>query len=245
MEKTFVMMPMGRRRFLRGMLAGTVLLAGNFPGIASTISAMSSRPAREDFKLAPLPYPDDALSPYISARTLEFHHRRHHRAYIDKTNQLVQGTEYAKMPLEEIIKKTAGNSEGHAIFNNAAQAWNHDFYWKSMKPGGGGAPPENLARRIEAGFGSFENFKKAFAEAAATQFGSGWAWLVADKGSLKVVKTGNADTPLAHGRIPLVAIDVWEHAYYLDYQNRRGDYIAAFLEHLLNWDFAQKNFERI
>ena len=196
-------------------------------------------------KLPSLPYEKDALSPHISANTMGFHYGKHHQAYIDKTNTLVQNTAFAKEPLEEIIKKTAGMPEHLAIFNNAAQAWNHGFYWKSMTPKGGGAPTGDLAKKMNADFGSLEKFKKAFADAAVTQFGSGWAWLVINNGTLSVVKTRNADTPLAYGQVPILTIDVWEHAYYLDYQNRRGDYVTAFLEHLVNWNFAEKNYTGI
>ncbi|MCX6354021.1 MAG: superoxide dismutase [Candidatus Aureabacteria bacterium] len=190
-----------------------------------------------------LPYAEDALAPYISARTIQFHYGKHHQGYADKLTGLVKGTEYEGKPLEEIIASSAGKGAVVAIFNNAAQVWNHDLFWRSMKSGGGGKPSGKLANRITASFGSFDSFKKEFTEAASSQFGSGWAWLVQDGNKLKVVKTGNADTPLAQGLNALLTIDVWEHAYYLDYQNRRMDFIAAFLEHLVNWDSVAARLE--
>jgi Fe-Mn family superoxide dismutase len=194
-------------------------------------------------ELPPLPYSDNALDPYISANTIGFHYGKHHKAYVDNVNKLIAGTEYADMPLEKIVTATAGNAEKQAIFNNAAQVWNHTFYWKSMKPKGGGAPPKELAAKIDKAFGSYDAFKKAFTDAAVTQFGSGWAWLAAKSGELQIVKTPNAENPISKGGglTPVLTIDVWEHAYYLDYQNKRPDYVAAFLDHLVNWDFAAAN----
>ena len=189
--------------------------------------------------LPELPYAIDALEPHVSKRTLEFHHGKHHRAYVEKTKELIKGTKLEKASLEEIIQ--ASTKEGGALFNNAAQAWNHTFYWHSLAPKGGGKPSGAVARAIEAGLGDYDAFRKAFGEAATGQFGSGWAWLVLDGGKVKVAKTGNADTPLAHGQTPLLTLDVWEHAYYLDYQNRRPDYVATYLDHLVNWDFANAN----
>ena len=194
------------------------------------------------FQLPPLPYKEDALEPHISARTMSFHYGKHHQAYVTNLNNLIQETDLANKTLEDIILATAGKADKAGIFNNAAQVWNHTFYWNSMTPGGGGAPKGPLAAKIEKDFGSFEEFVTAFKQAGATQFGSGWAWLILDKdGSLKVTKTPNADLPLAHGQKALLTCDVWEHAYYLDYQNRRPDYIDIFLKNLANWDFAQKN----
>jgi Fe-Mn family superoxide dismutase len=197
------------------------------------------------FKLPPLPYAENALEPYISTKTIGFHYGKHHQAYLDNINKLVQNTEFVKLSLEDIIKVTAGDGSKASVFNNAAQAWNHTFYWKSMKANGGGSPGKKLTDKIAASFASFDNFKKEFMEAAATLFGSGWVWLVVEGASLKIVKTGNADNPLTKAQIPLLTIDVWEHAYYLDYQNRRKDYITAFVDHLINWDFAQENFAKI
>jgi len=195
-------------------------------------------------ELPPLPYAQDALAPVISAETLSFHYGKHHKAYVDNLNKLVAGTELADTPLEKVIAATAGKPDKAGVFNNAAQIWNHTFFWNSLKPNGGGAPTGAVASGIESAFGSFDNFKKEFANAAMTQFGSGWAWLVADKGTLKVVKTPNAETPITSGLTPLVTIDVWEHAYYLDYQNRRADFVSAVIDKLLNWEFANANLAR-
>lgn len=193
------------------------------------------------YELPPLPYAYTALEPYISKTTLEFHHDKHHAAYVTNYNNLVKDTDLDSQPLEAVIKAIAGDTAKAGIFNNAAQAWNHTFYWNCIKPNGGGAPTGALADKIAADFGSFENFVTELKQAAATQFGSGWAWLVLDNGTLKVTKTGNADNPIAHGQIPLLTIDVWEHAYYLDYQNRRPDYISTFVEKLVNWDYVAQN----
>jgi Fe-Mn family superoxide dismutase len=191
--------------------------------------------------LPALPYADSALAPVISANTIGFHYGKHHKAYIDNLNKLAAGTEYEGLKLEEIIAKTAEKADKAAIFNNAAQAWNHAFYWRSLAPKGGGEPPAALLGKITAAFGTLQDCKKELAAAAMAQFGSGWAWLALDGGKLKVVKTGNAGTPLTLGMKPLLTIDVWEHAYYLDYQNRRADYLSAVLEKLINWDFAAEN----
>jgi Superoxide dismutase len=190
------------------------------------------------FELPALPYPADALKPYMSAETFSFHHGKHHAAYVANLNKLIEGTDLANKSLEEIIKATFGDPDKVGIFNNAAQVWNHTFFWESMKPGGGGAPTGPIADKINADFGSYDKFVEAFKTAAATQFGSGWAWLVLEDGTLKVTKTPNAENPLVHGQTPLLTLDVWEHAYYLDYQNRRPDFISAYLEHLVNWDAA-------
>ncbi len=201
----------------------------------------SSAPATSPLVLAPLPYAENALDPVITANTISFHYGKHHKGYVDNLNKLVAGTEYAGLSLEKIITATAGQAEKAAIFNNAAQIWNHTFYWNSMKPNGGGEPPAALEQRMEASFGSVEDCKKAFANAAVTQFGSGWAWLVLDGDKLRIVKTPNAETPLTAGVKPLLTVDVWEHAYYLDYQNRRADYVNAVLDKLINWEFALQN----
>jgi superoxide dismutase, Fe-Mn family len=196
------------------------------------------------FTLDPLPYPDTALAPVLSAHTLSFHYGKHHRAYVDNLNKLVAGTDLDNLPLEEVVKRTAGVADKAAFFNNAAQAWNHAFYWKCLKPGGGGKPSGALAAGIDAAFGGYDNFRKELLAAAMGQFGSGWAWLVLDGAALKVVKTPNADLPLAHAQVPLLTVDVWEHAYYLDYQNRRADYAGEVIDKLLNWDFAAQNLAR-
>lgn len=191
--------------------------------------------------LPPLPYADDALDPVISANTLSFHYGKHHKTYVDNLNKLIAGTELADVSLEEVIASTAGKADKTGVFNNAAQIWNHTFYWKSLSPKGGGEPPAALKQKIEASFDTVEACKKELATAATTQFGSGWAWLVQEGDKLKVVKTSNADLPLTSGLKPLLTIDVWEHAYYLDYQNRRVDYINAVLDKLINWGFAADN----
>jgi len=192
-------------------------------------------------ELPALPYAQDALAPVVSAETLSFHYGKHHKAYVDNLNKLVAGTDLAEAALEKVVAAVAGKADKAGVFNNAAQVWNHTFFWNSMKPNGGGAPAGAVAKAIDASFGSAENFRKEFANAAMTQFGSGWAWLVADKGALRVMKTANADTPLTMGVTPILTIDVWEHAYYLDYQNRRADFVAAVMDRLLNWDFANAN----
>jgi Fe-Mn family superoxide dismutase len=192
-------------------------------------------------QLPDLPFAKDALAPVISANTMEFHYGKHHKAYVDNTNKLITGTDLANEALESIIKKTAGDASKIGIFNNAAQVWNHSFYWRCMKPKGGGKPVGVVADKINATWGSFEKFAEEFKNAGVTQFGSGWAWLVSDNGKLMITKTANADTPIAHGLKPLLTVDVWEHAYYLDYQNRRPDYLTAFIEKLINWDFVKAN----
>ena len=191
------------------------------------------------FTLPALPYAQNALEPYISARTMSFHYAKHHQAYVDNLNKLVAGTPWAAgRPLETVVLESAGRADQAAVFNNAAQAWNHAFFWRSMKPGGGGKPTGKLLAMIETSFGSFEKFKEAFLAMAVAQFGSGWVWLVQEGDALKIVKTSNADTPIAHGQTALLTCDLWEHAYYLDYQNRRQDFIQAFLDHLANWGYA-------
>jgi len=194
------------------------------------------------FQLPALPYADDALAPHISKNTLGFHYGKHHKAYVDNLNGLVKDKpDLAAMKLEDLIKKVAGDAANAPVFNNAAQIWNHTFYWNSMKPKGGGQPTGKLLEMINKSFGDFAKFKESFTTAGKTQFGSGWAWLVLDGDKLAVTKTGNADTPMAQGKKCLLTMDVWEHAYYLDYQNKRPDYIAAFLDNLVNWDFAAAN----
>jgi Fe-Mn family superoxide dismutase len=188
-----------------------------------------------------LPYAENALDPIVTANTLGYHYGKHHKGYVDNLNKLIAGTQLANLSLEKLIIETTDKADKVAIFNNAAQTWNHSFYWRSLRPKGGGAPPAALKQRIEASFGNLDACKKALATAATTQFGSGWAWLVLDADELKVVKTGNAETPLTKGMKPLLTIDVWEHAYYLDYQNRRADYVNAVLDKLINWGFAAEN----
>ncbi len=189
-------------------------------------------------------YAENALEPYISAKTLGFHFGKHHAAYILNYNNLVAGTSLDNLSLEEVIAQSAADTQKIGIFNNGAQAWNHSFYWNCLTSDGGGEPSGELAAKITQDFGSFDKFKDELKAAAATQFGSGWAWLVLEGGQLKVVKTSNAQTPLTSGQKPILVIDVWEHAYYLDYQNRRPDYVAAVIDNLLNWKFAAENFKK-
>jgi Fe-Mn family superoxide dismutase len=196
------------------------------------------------FTLPPLPYPENALAPVISANTLSFHYGKHHKAYVDNLNKLVAGTELEGAALEKIIKDTAGKADKSGIFNNAAQVWNHTFYWSSLRQSGGGKPSGRIAQMIESDLGGYDNFKKEFAQAGVTQFGSGWAWVVLEGGKLKIVKTGNADTPMTKGQTAILTLDVWEHAYYLDYQNRRPDHLNACIDQLLNWDFANANLAK-
>ncbi|MBI5548616.1 MAG: superoxide dismutase [Deltaproteobacteria bacterium] len=191
--------------------------------------------------LPPLPYAKDALAPAISANTLSFHYGKHHQAYVDKTRELVAGTDLATKPLEDIVRAAATDPARVTLFNNAAQAWNHGFYWKSLAPSGGGAPTGALLDKVKRDFGSVDDLKKQLVEAAVSQFGSGWAWLVLDADKLKVIKTANAETPLVKSLKPLLTVDVWEHAYYLDYQNRRKDHVQAVVDKLLHWGFAATN----
>jgi Fe-Mn family superoxide dismutase len=196
------------------------------------------------FELPPLPYAPNALEPHTSAQTLSFHHGKHHQAYVTKLNELVKDTPYASQPLEEIIRSTVGDQAKTGIFNNAAQTWNHTFFWHCMKPNGGGKPSESVAAAINQAFGSYDEFAKQFKEAAMTQFGSGWAWLILDKGGLKIIKTPNAVNPLSQGQTAVLTVDVWEHAYYLDYQNRRPDFVQTFIDHLINWDFVAEKMSK-
>lgn len=193
------------------------------------------------FELPPLPYAKDALAPYISANTLEFHHGKHHQTYVTTLNNLTKDSPLASKSLEEVIQEAASDPAKGTLFNNAGQVWNHNFFWNCMKPGGGGKPTGDVASAIEGAFGSYEKFAEEFKNACVTQFGSGWGWLAVENGAIKVVKTANADLPLVHGQRALLTCDVWEHAYYLDYQNRRPDFVQAFLDNLVNWDFVAQN----
>jgi len=195
-------------------------------------------------ELPTLPYSLDALAPHINSQTLSIHHGKHHAAYVTNGNKLIEGTELAGKSAADIVKATAGKADKVAIFNNAAQAWNHSFYWSSMKPKGGGKPSGNVAKKIDTDLGGYAKFVELFTQAGTTQFGSGWAWLSLRNGKLEVGKTPNAETPLVTSAVPLLTMDVWEHAYYLDFQNRRPDYIKAFLDHLVNWDFANQNLAK-
>lgn len=212
---------------------GLLISAKTTGGLASG-SAPSARP----LTLPPLPYGHDALEPHMSARTLSFHHGKHHLAYVENLNKLVAGTPLESFSLEELICLTANQAEKAAVFNNAAQVWNHNLFWQSMRADGG-IPGGRLMDLIKAEFGTFTTFKNAFVAAGVGQFGSGWVWLVHDGHAVKIIRTSNADSPVAHGQHALLTCDVWEHAYYLDYQNRRKDYLATFIEHLANWEFAE------
>jgi Fe-Mn family superoxide dismutase len=224
---------LGRRDFLIATAGAVAALA--MGGCSQTSQAASPH------VLPPLPYAENALEPVITANTIGYHYGKHHKAYVDNLNKLIAGTEYADLALEKIITGTAGQADKAAIFNNAAQVWNHTFYWKSMTPKGGGEPPGALKQKIQASFSSVDACKMELASAAVSQFGSGWAWLVLDQDKLRVMKTANAEVPFTSGVKPLLTIDVWEHAYYLDYQNRRADYVNAVLDKLINWDFAMQN----
>ncbi|MCH8686060.1 superoxide dismutase [Pedomonas mirosovicensis] len=193
------------------------------------------------FTLPDLPYPADALEPHMSAKTFSFHHDKHHAAYVNTLNKLLEGKPLEGQPLETVIQESSKDPSMTPVFNNAAQVWNHTFFWNCMKPNGGGKPTGAIAEKIDADLGGYDAFVEQFKTAATTQFGSGWAWLVLENGKLKVVKTGNADLPMVHGQVALLTCDVWEHAYYLDYQNRRPDFVQAFLDHLVNWDFVNQN----
>ncbi|MBA8667075.1 superoxide dismutase [Holosporaceae bacterium 'Namur'] len=197
---------------------------------------------RNNFTLPQLPYAKNALEPYVSEETLSFHHGKHHQTYVTNLNNLIKDTPFAEMGLEDIIKESYKKADKVGIFNNAAQVWNHAFLWHCMKKDGGGLPSQTLQDKINKDFGSMEKFTEEFKNAAITQFGSGWAWLISDKDKLKVIKTANAELPMVLGQKALLTIDVWEHAYYLDYHNRRADYVNTFIEKLINWQFVEENF---
>jgi Fe-Mn family superoxide dismutase len=231
-----------RRSFLA--LSGTALTA-SFLGSKAAGAPMLNLNKAAAFTLMPLPFADNALAPVISSNTMSFHYGKHHKGYVDKLNELIAGSPLTTMSLEAIVKQTAGDKTKTAIYNNAAQVWNHNFYWNSLKPAGGGKPSGKLAQKIDEDLGGYDKFKKDFADVAVSQFGTGWAWLAADStGKLRIVKTGDADAPFLDGLKPLLTIDVWEHAYYLDYQNRRADYVGAVIDKLLNWDFAAANWSK-
>ena len=196
------------------------------------------------YELPKLPYPASALEPHMSARTLELHHGKHHQAYYTALNGFIAETPLAGLPLDDVVRESANNASREGIFNNASQAWNHNLFWQMMKPKGGGRPEGDVAQAIDRSFGGFDAFREEFTKAGVGQFGSGWVWLVAEKGGLAIKKTPNGVNPLIVGGAPLLACDVWEHAYYLDYQNRRPDYLHAFLDHLANWDFAAQQLAK-
>ncbi len=197
------------------------------------------------FELPPLPYAQDALEPHYTARTLSFHHGKHHKAYVDMLNKLVDGTDLDGLTLDEVIAAVQGKPDKQAVFNNAAQIWNHSFFWSSMKPGGGGSPAEELAAELTKHLGGVDQAVEALRTAGATRFGSGWVWLIDDSGELRVVSTANAEQPTGPGVTPLLVVDVWEHAYYLDYQNLRPLYLQTFFERLVNWDFVAANLAAV
>ncbi len=222
---------MNRRDFL-AIGVGTAAVATGFPAIIGKAAA---------FDLAALPYKDDALAPVISATTVGIHYGKHHRGYVDNLNKLAKGSEFESLSLEQVVLQAA-KKKNTAVFNNAAQVWNHNFYWNSLRPNGGGKPGGKLLDKINESFGGWDQFRKSFAETTVSQFGTGWGWLAANKkGKLEIVKTGDADVPMTQGLKPLLTIDVWEHAYYLDYQNRRAAYVDAVIDKLLNWEFAAAN----
>jgi Fe-Mn family superoxide dismutase len=227
-----------RRTFLAAAGATTLATLAS-DGRAQTAATADQRKTMP-IELPKLPFEDNALAPTISSNTISFHYGKHHRAYVDNLNKAVAGTDLAEKPLVEIVRAVAGKADKTAIFNNSAQVWNHTFYWNSLSPKTT-SPSKDLADRIEKDFGGMAKFKEQFAAAALGQFGSGWAWLVLDGGLLKVTKTPNAETPITTAAKPLLTLDVWEHAYYLDYQNKRADYVAAVLDKLLNWEFASRN----
>lgn len=231
-----------RRAFVKAAAAGAVILsAGGGTALFSGCGKKGAEEALSSLALPPLPYPANALAPYMSEKTLGFHHGRHHANYVKKLGELVKGTEYSEMDISAIIRKSSKDPGAASIFNNAAQAHNHAFFWLSMKPKGGGLPGGAIKSALEKSFGSLDAFRKTFLEAASSVFGSGWVWLTSDGGKLAVVKTANADTPVTSSTTPLLCLDVWEHAYYLDYQDKRADYAAAWLDHMVDWNFADKN----
>jgi Fe-Mn family superoxide dismutase len=231
---------MKRRDFIKWSLGTSALIMLEMAGLGcSRDRSLKDLPV----KFPALPYKDDALEPFISQETVRLHYGQHHSGYVERANRLIEGTRYARLPVEAIIRETfvVGQGEQTALHNNTAQAYNHTFYWHSMKPDGGGAPSDFMRRWIDTSFGDYGSFCQAFTEAATGRFGSGWTWLVLSQGRLEIMTTANAQNPMVFDKLPLLTLDVWEHAYYLDYRNRRGEYVQAFLDHLLNWDFAAAN----
>jgi Fe-Mn family superoxide dismutase len=227
---------MNRRAFLR-----LALSAGGVTLLSAAGLGCALKTSRGKLSLAPLPYPSHALEPYISRQTIELHYGKHHQGYVDQANRLISGTALAGLPLTQVIRKAGAELPRTALFNQAAQVFNHSFYWSSMKPRGGGPPAGRIGQAVENAFGSYRRFCEQFREAALAQFGSGWTWLAQADGTLTIVSAPNADNPILLDQKPLLNLDVWEHAYYLDYQNRRSEYIEAYLEHLVNWEFAEAN----
>lgn len=229
-----------RREFCKSVAA--LSLAAATPEFAFANPVYSNpKEAPMTFTLPELPYAQNALEPYVSANTLSFHYGKHHQAYVTNLNNLVKDTPLEKATLEEVIKESAKDASKAGVFNNSAQVWNHTFFWNCMKPNGGGAPKGEVAKMIDRDLGGYDKFKEDFKQAAVTQFGSGWAWLALEGNKLKIVKTSNADLPMVHGQKALLTVDVWEHAYYLDYQNRRPDFVTAFIDNLINWEFVERN----
>ncbi|MBL0712531.1 MAG: superoxide dismutase [Desulfosarcina sp.] len=235
---------MKRRDFIRCSLGAGALVMLEMSGLGCSRDHADKDLA---IKFPPLPYKSDDLEPYISEETVRIHYGHHHRGYVDRANRLVDGTRFARLPVEAIIREAFDQNqcEQSMLFNTTAQAFNHTFYWNSMKRDGGGAPTESMRPWIDNSFGNYRRFRKVFAEAATGRFASGWTWLVLSKGQLEIMTTARAQNPMAVGKLPLLTLDVWEHAYYLDYQNRRSEYIQAYLDHLLNWDFAAANLGEI
>jgi Fe-Mn family superoxide dismutase len=235
-------MKISKRNFIKASIFATIsaLAIYKFPNVGNLGKIINPKNKKKmTITLPNLPYDKNALDPYISSETIDFHYGKHHNAYVVNLNKLITGTKFEGKSLEEIVK----NSDG-GIFNNAAQIWNHTFYWNSMKPNGGGKPTGEVLKKIEDDFGSYEKFVEEFSNAGATQFGSGWAWLVLENNKLKIVKTANAETPLTTNAKPLLTMDVWEHAYYIDFRNARPKYIETFLEKLANWDFVAENLKK-
>lgn len=243
-------MEKSKRNFIKLGLAaaGVATLGATYAAKKGFFNGIKGKNIKNNTKimtieLPALPYERNALEPHMSENTLNFHYGKHHQAYVTNLNKLIAGTELEGKSLEDVVVAVANDNSKAGVYNNAAQVWNHTFYWNSMKPNGGGNPDADLLAKIEADFGSFDKFKEEFATAGATQFGSGWAWLVLDNGKLKITKTANAVTPFGTGVTPLMTMDVWEHAYYLDYQNARPKYIEVFLDKLVNWDFVASNLK--
>jgi len=234
-----------KRTFIKSIIAAGIWAGTAFPSslFAGTSLKLKKESEKTMFTLPPLPYAKTALEPHMSANTFSFHYDKHHQAYVTNLNNLLKDSDWLKLPLEEVIKKSAADSSKAGVFNNSAQVWNHTFFWNSMKPQGGGKPTGAIAAKIDSDLGGYEKFREDFKTAATTQFGSGWAWLVAEGGKLKITKTGNADLPMVHNQTALLTIDVWEHAYYLDFQNRRPDFVTSYLDNLVNWDFANENLK--
>ncbi len=235
---------LGTQALIASLAAPAVLAANRSAALAASSTEARMPPSSAPFQLAPLPYPESALAPGISAETVGIHHGKHHAGYVDKLNKMLADNPRPGQSLEALIRATHARAQDVGIYNNAAQIWNHDFYWRSMTPKGGGEPGGSIARAIRRDFGSFASLREKLAAAAAGQFGSGWAWLVMRDGRIEVLHTSNADNPLTMGATALLTIDVWEHAYYVDYRNRRADYVSAVIDGLLDWPAAEDRMPR-